>query len=188
VTNYFGDMEPEKSNSYIQKEPQWSNRDINWPTKHSTPNFSYLQEMQGQSWSRNCVNGQPTGQTWDPSHGQKAIPDTINEILLCLQIGASYNYPLRDSTQHLTETDTERLIAKHWMDLWESYGRVGKMEELEEDRNTKGRPIVSPNLYTWFSVRELPSVQVSWHCGFSFGIPIPYKSLNSSPNTSIRHP
>jgi hypothetical protein len=30
-----------------------------------------------------------------------------------LQIGASYNYPLRDSTQHLTETDTERLIAKH---------------------------------------------------------------------------
>ena len=48
VTNYFRDIEPEKTNSYIQKEPQWSNRDTNLPTKLSTPNFSYLQEMQGQ--------------------------------------------------------------------------------------------------------------------------------------------
>ena len=143
--------------------------------------------MQGQRWSKNCVNGQSTGQNWDQSHRQKAIPDTIIDILLCLQIGASYNYPLRASTQHLTETDTERLIAKHWMDLWESYGRVGRIEELGEDRNTKGRLTVSTNLNTWFSVRELPSVQVSWHCGFSFGIPIPDRSLSSSPNSSIRH-
>ena len=47
MTHYFGDMEPEETNCYIQKEPQWSNRDTNPPTKLSTQNLSCLQEMQG---------------------------------------------------------------------------------------------------------------------------------------------
>ena len=33
MTHYFGHMEPEETNCYIQKEPQWSNRDTNPPTK-----------------------------------------------------------------------------------------------------------------------------------------------------------
>ena len=63
VTHYFGDMESEETNSYIQKQPWWSNRNSNPPTKLSTQNFSCLQEMQGQRYSTACGNGPSPGQT-----------------------------------------------------------------------------------------------------------------------------
>jgi hypothetical protein len=54
-------------------------------------------------------DGAETGNSpnWDPSHGQEPIPDTINDILLCLQIGTWHNYPLRGSTQEPIEMDAE---------------------------------------------------------------------------------
>ena len=40
--------------------------------------------------SRDRWNGQPlTGLNLDPSHGQEPISDTINDTLLCLQIGGA---------------------------------------------------------------------------------------------------
>jgi hypothetical protein len=41
VTHSFEDMEPE-----AKQKPQWHERDINSPTKLSTPNLSCVQEMQ----------------------------------------------------------------------------------------------------------------------------------------------
>jgi hypothetical protein len=42
-----------------------------------------------------------------PFYGQESIPDTINDTLLCLQTEIKHKFPLRDSTQQLTETDAE---------------------------------------------------------------------------------
>ena len=40
----------------------------------------------------------------------------------------------------------------------------------------------------WFSLWEAPRVQVSWLCWSFYGIPIPSRSYNSSPNSSTRFP
>lgn len=44
-------------------DSQWSAKDTNPPTKHSTPNFSCLKVMQGQRWNRDGwkrqINNQP---------------------------------------------------------------------------------------------------------------------------------
>ena len=36
----------------VRQDPLWKDRDINTPTKLSTPNCSYLKEMHKQNWSR----------------------------------------------------------------------------------------------------------------------------------------
>ena len=38
------------------------------------------------------------------------------------------------------------------------------------------------------SFSERSEVQVSWHCWFSCGIPIPFMAINPSPNSSIKVP
>ena len=69
---------------------------------------------------------------------------------LCFQIGVSHNYPLRCSTQQLSETDAERPIAKHWMELWESCGGVGRrIEGSGRDRNSQGTLRELSNTDAW---------------------------------------
>jgi hypothetical protein len=86
------------------------------------------QEMQGQRWSRDKGNGRPiTGPTWDQSHGQAPVPDTIDDTLLCLHTGAWHDCSLRGSTNQLTETEAKT----NSQTLGESYGRVGGRIELE---------------------------------------------------------
>ena len=108
----------------FRKGNRVESRDTNPPTKHSIQKLSCLQEMEGQSQSKDYGNGQPTGQTFDPSHGQSPIYDTVNDALLCLQIKASLNYPLRDSTQELTKTDAEthgQRMDRNMEVLWKSW-------------------------------------------------------------------
>jgi hypothetical protein len=69
-----------------------------------------------------------------------------------LQLGAKYRWVLIDSTQQLTETDTDT-HSKHWTEVWDPYGRVrGRIEGAESDGNTTGRPTLPTNLEPW----ELP--------------------------------
>jgi hypothetical protein len=76
------------------------------------------------------------------------MPDTVNDTLLCLQIGACC--PLRGSTKQLTQMQTP--TTKQWMKLGDCYGRIrGRFEGPEGDRNSKGRPTESTNLDPWGS-------------------------------------
>ena len=61
----------------------------------------------GIKMDRHWGNDQPmTDLTWDPSHGREPTLDTIDDILLCLQIGALHNF-LRGLIQQFMETDAE---------------------------------------------------------------------------------
>jgi hypothetical protein len=106
-----------------RQEPQWSNRDINPPTKFSTQNLSCLQVMQAQGRGQRLKEW-PTksSPTWDPSHEKASVCDIINDTLSCLQSGACC--PPRSSTQQLTQADIDT-TAKQWMELGDSYGRLG---------------------------------------------------------------
>lgn len=48
-----------------------------------------------------------TGPTLNPSCGYEPIPDTINDTPLCFHKEVYHNCPLKDSNQHLSETDAE---------------------------------------------------------------------------------
>ena len=63
VTHFFGDMESEEANCYIQKEHQWSNRDTISPTTFQPKIFPVYKQCKDNGWIRDCGNGQPTGQT-----------------------------------------------------------------------------------------------------------------------------
>jgi hypothetical protein len=44
--------------------------------------------MQGQKWRRDWGKGGPvTGTIWDPSQGDDPRPDTITDVMVCLQTG-----------------------------------------------------------------------------------------------------
>jgi hypothetical protein len=74
-----GDMGPEKATS-CKQHPQWSDKDMNSPTNHSTQNMSYLKEIQRQRWSRDLENGQKiTCSAWD--HRQPPIHDIKDRSL-----------------------------------------------------------------------------------------------------------
>lgn len=54
-----------------------------------TQNLSCLQRCSGTEMEHVWGNGLPmTGPTWDASHGQASVPDTIDDTVLCLQTGA----------------------------------------------------------------------------------------------------
>ena len=59
--------------------------------------------MQGQ-WMEQKLR---EGPTFDPSHVQTPVSDTISDTLLCLQTGAQHNCPLRGSIQQLTEIEAD---------------------------------------------------------------------------------
>ena len=50
--------------------------------------------------------------------------------------------------------NSDRYTAKEWMELEDSYGRIGgRTTGLEGDRNSTGKPTESTNLDTWGSQR-----------------------------------
>ena len=81
-----------------------------------------------------------------PIHGQAPVPDTINDSLLCLQIGTWHNCPLRGSTQQWTKIDADtnsQILDRGQELLWKSWGRI---EGPEGDRNSTGRKTQQTNL------------------------------------------
>jgi hypothetical protein len=105
VSHNFGDIEPEEATSCSQAgspEEWWRHQ----PTHNifnpkfilSTSNIALGMEQGLREWPI-------TGPTWDTSHEQAPIPDTINDVLLYLQIEAYC--PLRGFTKQLTLTDTD---------------------------------------------------------------------------------
>lgn len=54
----------------------------------------------------------------------------------------------------------QRLTAKHWMELQDYCGRVGrKIEGLDRDRKSTDRPAVSTNLDSWGLSEMEPSTK-----------------------------
>jgi hypothetical protein len=74
-----GDMKPEESTSCSQAGHQCRDKDTNPPTKLSTQNLSYLQEMQG--WSRDGRKGQQPITT--PTHPTGKYQCLTLLIILC---------------------------------------------------------------------------------------------------------
>jgi hypothetical protein len=117
-------------------------------------------------------NGQPiTGPTWHPSHGQVLIPNTINDILLCLQTGACCT--LKGPTQQLTLRDTDthcQTVDRAWELLWKNWRKDCKPPK--GDRNTTGRPTESTNMDPWGSqsLNHQPAKEHKW-AGLDLGIP-----------------
>jgi hypothetical protein len=71
---------------------------------------------------------------------------TLLMILLGLLTGVSY--PLRGSTQQLTQIQTP--TVKQRMKLGDSYGRIGgRIVGAKGDRNSTGRPTELTNLGPW---------------------------------------
>ena len=109
-------------------------------------------------------------------------PPHIHCLLIFLSLSLSI------TIQQLTESIAERPKTTHWMELWVSYGSVGRrIEGFVGNRNSKGKPTVSTNLYTWQFSHTKSSVQVRWHYGSSFCVPIFFQFLHL-PNSSIRLP
>jgi hypothetical protein len=104
--------------------------------------------MQSQRWSRDWGNGQPIpGPTWDPSHGQSPISDTIKDSLLCLQSSITVLWEIPPSSWL---KQMQRPTAKHWMQLRDFYGRFReRIDSPEGDRNSTRRPTESTNLDPW---------------------------------------
>ena len=68
--------------------------------------------------------------TWDPSHGQSPIPDTITDAVLLVDRSLTW-LSSKEEYQQLSETDAD--TAKHWTEVRDSYGRVrGRNERSEE--------------------------------------------------------
>jgi hypothetical protein len=83
--------------------------------------------------SRDWMKGHPvTGPTWDPPHGWTPNPETINDAL-CLQIVALHSCPLWEALPAADlERQTQILMANHWTEVRDPYGRVwGRTEEME---------------------------------------------------------
>lgn len=80
------DMDP-RNTLIASLGSQWNHRD-NCHTKVSIQNLSCLQEILEQKMNRDWWNEQAIiGPTRDLSCGQPPIPYTVNDSLLCLQIG-----------------------------------------------------------------------------------------------------
>jgi hypothetical protein len=133
------------------QELEWGGRDTNLHTKLSTQNLSLIfhKECRHGRWSRDWRNGQITGLTWDPTHGQVSIPDTINDALLCWQTGA--HCLLRGITQQLTRTDTDT-YSQTVDGAWGLLGMNRKKDcSPEGDNNFTGHPTESTNWDPWGS-------------------------------------
>jgi hypothetical protein len=89
---------------------------------------------------------------------QEPIPDTINDTLLCLQIGDQHNCPLRGSTQQLTETDADihgQTLDGGWGLLWKSWGKDWETRPLGDRHSTRRSSLfesVSWRLESWKDV------------------------------------
>lgn len=62
-------------------------------------NCSCQKKLQGEKWSREQRNFKPEiRQSRDSSHGQALIPDTITNVILCLQTGTCHDCSLKGPT------------------------------------------------------------------------------------------
>jgi hypothetical protein len=68
-----------------------------------------------------------TSPIWDPSHAQATNPDTITEVMLCLQAGAWHAWLSSERLcQQLTQTDADthsQALDGSQGPLWKSQGR-----------------------------------------------------------------
>jgi hypothetical protein len=65
----------------------------------------------------------------------------------------------------------QRPTAKHWLELWKSYGKVvGRIEGPKEDRDSTARPTESTNLDSW-GLPEL-NKQPKSKLGLDIGLPV----------------
>lgn len=126
-----GDIESEEVISCSLAGPQWKDKDPNPHWKIPTQNVSCLKEMQGQRCSRDWRNGQLiTILTCEPSHGQAQ-----SLILLMMSCYAcTQKYSISVNWKALSSSwlkQTQIPTAKHWTEVGNSYGNVGKTEGLQ---------------------------------------------------------
>jgi hypothetical protein len=87
-----------------------------------------------------------TSLTWDPTHVCISNPETITNVMFCLQIGAWHGCPLRGSTSSCLR-QRQLPAANHWIEVRDPYGRIKrKIEGAEEDLNPIGITTVSTNM------------------------------------------
>jgi hypothetical protein len=73
--------------SVARQDSQWKDKDSHPSKKLLTENVSYLKMC--RSKDREETEGTANTHYWpNPFHGQEPIPNTINDMLLCLQTGA----------------------------------------------------------------------------------------------------
>ena len=135
-----------------RQEPKITALPSSWLKQMQIPAAKHWMEV-GESYGRvgGSIEGSVwrNGWTWDLSHGQTPIPDTVSDILYaCKQepsMAVLWEAPPSSWLWHIQTT-----TAKQWMELVELYGRIrGQIAGLKGDRNSTGRPTMSTTLDPW---------------------------------------
>jgi hypothetical protein len=116
IIHYIWDTEPEETLFIAKQELQWSNWETKLPMKLSTPNLSCLQEMQGQGMEQRLrewpTNNQPN---------LRPIPLWMTLCYACWQ----EQVVLWEAPLSCWLRQTQTPTGKLWMELGDSYGRIG---------------------------------------------------------------
>jgi hypothetical protein len=99
--------------------PQWSDRDTYPPTKLNSKFILSARNTSMGDWRKS--------QTWDPSHGQAPVSDTINDTLMLID-------------RSLEQMSSETLHQKSWWNLGTLREEGGRIEVHKGNGNLTGRP------------------------------------------------
>jgi hypothetical protein len=90
-----------------------------------------------------------TGPNWDPAQGNALRPGIITDAIVCLQIVAYHDCPLKEPTSSWKD-QMQIFTPNQWAEAADPCGWIGKkLKEAEEEGNPIGELAVSTKLDPW---------------------------------------